>query len=142
MSEAHAPRTTVPYMPAGSAVVFDYRLWHRGLQNLGLADRPVLYAVVAKPWWRDHRNFQVLAQTQREHFFHASRRALLVVEVVKRRCVALHQQESAARARAIARARVDYNFGDALVVFYRVCVALGGISDALSFEFYYMFRLL
>mmetsp|Transcript_48077 Transcript_48077/g.104138 ORF Transcript_48077/g.104138 Transcript_48077/m.104138 type:complete len:123 (+) Transcript_48077:738-1106(+) len=58
MSEAHAPRTTVPYMPAGSAVVFDYRLWHRGLQNLGLADRPVLYAVVAKPWWRDHRNFQ------------------------------------------------------------------------------------
>ena len=42
---------------AGSAVVFDYRTWHRGLPNRSMADRPVLYAVVSRPWWKDPRNY-------------------------------------------------------------------------------------
>eukprot|EP00966_Prymnesium_polylepis_P297827 6881366-Prymnesium_polylepis.1 len=42
--------------PAGSAVLFDYRLWHRGLSNSSEQDRPVLYAVVARAWFHDFRN--------------------------------------------------------------------------------------
>ena len=44
--------------PAGSAVIFDYRLWHRGLANDADTDRAVLYAVVARSWYRDSRNHQ------------------------------------------------------------------------------------
>ena len=43
---------------AGDALVFDYRLWHRGLPNLSSADRPLLYLVAARSWWRDDRNYR------------------------------------------------------------------------------------
>ena len=52
-----SPEVVAAAVPAGAAVLFDYRLWHRGLPNRQAhAHRHVLYAVVAKPWWRDHRN--------------------------------------------------------------------------------------
>ncbi|KAL1526512.1 hypothetical protein AB1Y20_015222 [Prymnesium parvum] len=40
----------------GSAIIFDYRLWHRGRANNSDQDRPMLYAVVARPWFHDYKN--------------------------------------------------------------------------------------
>ena len=52
-----APAYTPLLAPAGSAVVFDYRVWHRGLPNRqAAAHRHVCYVVVARPWWRDQHN--------------------------------------------------------------------------------------
>ena len=52
-----APETVRLLAPAGAAVVFDYRVWHRGLPNRQVSThRHVAYLVVARPWWRDHRN--------------------------------------------------------------------------------------
>lgn len=44
-------------IPAGSAVVFDYRLLHRGLANRTDRSRPILYLTFAAPWFRDLHNF-------------------------------------------------------------------------------------
>lgn len=44
-----AARATTLLLPAGAAVAFDYRLWHRGLRNQSGADRPVLYAIIGRP---------------------------------------------------------------------------------------------
>lgn len=41
---------------AGDAMVFDYRLKHRGGINVSDQDRPVLYLAYAKPWFRDTGN--------------------------------------------------------------------------------------
>ena len=43
---------------AGDAIVFDYRLWHRGLPNVSDRDRPLLYFVAARSFWRDDRNYR------------------------------------------------------------------------------------
>ena len=51
-----SPARAAPRCALGDAVLFDYRTWHRGLANESDADRPVLYLVVARPWWRDDRN--------------------------------------------------------------------------------------
>ena len=56
-SEQNRP-TQAPLARAGDCVLFDYRLWHRGLPNRSDADRPVLYLVVGKPWWTDSRNYR------------------------------------------------------------------------------------
>ncbi|MEZ4448504.1 MAG: phytanoyl-CoA dioxygenase family protein [Nannocystaceae bacterium] len=44
-------------VPAGSAVIFDYRLLHRGLANRTDRSRPILYLTFAAPWFRDVHNF-------------------------------------------------------------------------------------
>lgn len=44
-------------VPAGSAVIFDYRLLHRGLANRTDRSRPILYLTFAAPWFRDLHNF-------------------------------------------------------------------------------------
>jgi Phytanoyl-CoA dioxygenase (PhyH) len=38
---------------AGSIFLFDYRLLHRGLANDSPRPRPILYLVIARPWYRD-----------------------------------------------------------------------------------------
>ena len=50
--------TRTPLAKAGDCVIFDYRLWHRGLPNRSDSDRPVLYLVVSRPWWTDSRNYR------------------------------------------------------------------------------------
>eukprot|EP00041_Stephanoeca_diplocostata_P007924 m.113721 g.113721 ORF g.113721 m.113721 type:complete len:177 (+) comp17097_c0_seq1:1293-1823(+) len=41
-----------------SAIVFDYRIVHRGTANThATKDRPLLYLVYAKPWFCDQANF-------------------------------------------------------------------------------------
>ena len=47
--EKRAAAATTLHLRAGEAVAFDYRLWHRGLANTELADRPVLYAIIGRP---------------------------------------------------------------------------------------------
>jgi len=41
---------------AGSVVIFDYRVQHRGGANRSADDRLVLYLCYCKPWFRDHVN--------------------------------------------------------------------------------------
>jgi len=41
---------------AGTALLFDYRVKHRGLANASRADRPVLFFAFARPWFRDASN--------------------------------------------------------------------------------------
>lgn len=41
---------------AGSAILFDYRLKHRGGLNTSQQPRPILYLAFAKPWFRDAGN--------------------------------------------------------------------------------------
>ena len=42
---------------AGSVIIFDYRILHRGLANTSRAARPVLYFTYARAWFRDMHNF-------------------------------------------------------------------------------------
>lgn len=43
---------------AGTALVFDYRILHRGAANTTSSDRPCLYFTYAKPWFKDHQNLR------------------------------------------------------------------------------------
>ncbi|EOD07328.1 hypothetical protein EMIHUDRAFT_350957 [Emiliania huxleyi CCMP1516] len=54
--DAKVPSKT-PSLKAGSALIFDYRLKHRGLGNSGTEERPLLYITYAKPFWLDVYNF-------------------------------------------------------------------------------------
>lgn len=53
--EIEATAVSMP-CAAGSALLFDYRVFHRGAGNSTPEDRPCLYFVYAKPWFRDHKN--------------------------------------------------------------------------------------
>ena len=39
------------------AIVFDYRVVHRGMANEASAARPVLYLTFCRSWFRDQQNF-------------------------------------------------------------------------------------
>ena len=41
----------------GSALLFDYRIPHRGGANRGDLDRIYMYSVLARPWFGDHLNY-------------------------------------------------------------------------------------
>jgi len=41
----------------GDAILFDYRVVHRGMANDGAERRPVLYATFSRPWFSDVLNF-------------------------------------------------------------------------------------
>jgi ectoine hydroxylase-related dioxygenase (phytanoyl-CoA dioxygenase family) len=47
----------VPQPKRGSALLFDYRVLHRGLANQSDRRRPVLVLTFAKSWFRDNLNF-------------------------------------------------------------------------------------
>jgi ectoine hydroxylase-related dioxygenase (phytanoyl-CoA dioxygenase family) len=44
--------------PAGSAIIFDYRLLHRGTANQTTADRPILYFTYSRSWFEDPVNYR------------------------------------------------------------------------------------
>ncbi|HFE47186.1 MAG TPA: hypothetical protein ENJ18_17145 [Nannocystis exedens] len=44
-------------IPAGSVLLFDYRLLHRALANRTDRLRPIFYLTFARPWFRDVHNF-------------------------------------------------------------------------------------
>lgn len=47
----------VPELAVGDALVFDYRLVHRGQKNDTNQDRPVVYLSYSLPWFTDEANF-------------------------------------------------------------------------------------
>ena len=47
--------------PAGSAILFDYRILHRGLRNDTDAPRPMLYYTYGRQWFRDSTNYSELS---------------------------------------------------------------------------------
>lgn len=46
-----------PLLDLGDALLFDYRILHRGKANLSEKDRAILVLTVAKPWFKDVLNF-------------------------------------------------------------------------------------
>ena len=47
------PPDFVPFMPVGSAVIWDFRTIHSGRANLGEAPRPILFSVHSRDWWQE-----------------------------------------------------------------------------------------
>ena len=47
----------VPVLDPGDAVLFDYRVLHRGTENTTGGPRPVFVLTLARPWFRDLLNF-------------------------------------------------------------------------------------
>jgi hypothetical protein len=52
-----AASSVIPTVSVGSALLFDYRVVHRGLPNVTSNDRPVLYCTLAQPWYKGDENF-------------------------------------------------------------------------------------
>ncbi len=46
-----------PVVPVGSAAIWDYRIFHKGMANRSRIPRPLFYATYCRPWWRDVSNF-------------------------------------------------------------------------------------
>ena len=49
--------TEAPACPAGGVIIFDYRLFHRGLPNTGTRDRLISYGVCSTGWAQDTANY-------------------------------------------------------------------------------------
>jgi ectoine hydroxylase-related dioxygenase (phytanoyl-CoA dioxygenase family) len=49
---------------AGTAVVFDTRVLHRGLANASMQERPVLYFTMAREWFTEQHMFQTESVVQ------------------------------------------------------------------------------
>lgn len=47
-----------PTIPAGSCMMWDFRLVHSGTANLSSVQRPMLYCTYSRPWYRDPVNFR------------------------------------------------------------------------------------
>ena len=50
-------QTQAPCLKKGSALIFDYRVLHRGKRNISSESRPVLVFTFAKPFYKDVLNF-------------------------------------------------------------------------------------
>eukprot|EP00980_Cylindrotheca_fusiformis_P007480 scaffold1549_cov105-Cylindrotheca_fusiformis.AAC.9 len=46
-----------PKLMAGDALIYDYRICHRGTSNISTSRRPMLYLMYARPWFKEHLNF-------------------------------------------------------------------------------------
>ncbi|KAH9599004.1 Phytanoyl-CoA dioxygenase [Trypanosoma melophagium] len=49
----------IPTIPLGMALLFDYRVLHRGLRNQRGSPRPCYYATVVRSWYEDKFNFSL-----------------------------------------------------------------------------------
>ena len=45
------PHDLAPTVHPGSAILWDYRIHHRGLANHGAAPRPVIFSALSREWW-------------------------------------------------------------------------------------------
>ena len=45
------PPDYAPILRPGSAILWDFRVWHCGLANNSAAPRPVIFTVLAREWW-------------------------------------------------------------------------------------------
>jgi len=46
-----------PVVEVGSAILWDYRINHKGLANTSRVNRPLITATLCRPWWMDELNF-------------------------------------------------------------------------------------
>jgi Phytanoyl-CoA dioxygenase (PhyH) len=46
-----------PTIPVGSCMLWDFRLFHRGTENVSTGTRPMAYCTYSKSWYRDPVNF-------------------------------------------------------------------------------------
>ena len=53
---ADPDQPAAPAAPCGSALLWNYRTAHCGMENRGEQPRPVLYATASRPFWREYRN--------------------------------------------------------------------------------------
>ena len=51
----------VSHVKAGDAVMFDYRVLHRGGANSSTRQRPLLYFTYARPWFTDATNYSAVS---------------------------------------------------------------------------------
>jgi hypothetical protein len=57
VGEHEKTKSVRPSIPLGSALLFDYRVVHRGLRNSHLDPRPCYYATYSQSWYKDTYNF-------------------------------------------------------------------------------------
>jgi Phytanoyl-CoA dioxygenase (PhyH) len=50
-AEPQGPWDYAPVLQPGSAILWDFRVWHAGLANHTAAPRPVIFTVLAREWW-------------------------------------------------------------------------------------------
>jgi ectoine hydroxylase-related dioxygenase (phytanoyl-CoA dioxygenase family) len=56
-SEEHAEAPDYePCVPVGSALLWDYRIYHKGMVNRSDRARPLIYATLCRDWWQDAHN--------------------------------------------------------------------------------------
>ena len=51
------PGIVSPRLNQGDALLYDYRVCHRGTSNLTQGTRRILYLMYARPWFKEHLNF-------------------------------------------------------------------------------------
>ncbi len=56
VQEEH-PGIVSPRLNQGDALLYDYRVCHRGTSNLTQGTRRILYLMYARPWFKEHLNF-------------------------------------------------------------------------------------
>ena len=47
-----------PRVPVGDALLWDYRVFHKGLTNRSAIARPLIYATLCRDWWSDTQNHE------------------------------------------------------------------------------------
>ncbi|ORC90152.1 ADP-ribosylation factor-like protein 3A [Trypanosoma theileri] len=52
-------KSKIPTIPLGMALLFDYRVLHRGLRNQRGSPRPCYYTTVVRSWYKDKFNFSL-----------------------------------------------------------------------------------
>lgn len=59
MEEGRMTKIIAPLVSVGDALIYDYRICHRGTSNLSASQttRPMLYLMYARPWFKEHLNF-------------------------------------------------------------------------------------
>ncbi|KPP94416.1 phytanoyl-CoA dioxygenase family protein [Erythrobacter sp. HL-111] len=45
-----------PHVPLGAAILWDYRIHHKGMANRSARPRPLIYATLCRDWWCDTLN--------------------------------------------------------------------------------------
>ncbi|WP_181443574.1 phytanoyl-CoA dioxygenase family protein [Porphyrobacter sp. YT40] len=47
-----------PRVPVGDALLWDYRVFHKGMTNRSAIARPLIYATLCRDWWSDTQNHE------------------------------------------------------------------------------------
>ena len=63
--QTNPSHTVVPTCDVGSCLLFDYRVFHRGLGNKGRVGRPCVYVSYGRKWYRDAYNFSTSRYSSR-----------------------------------------------------------------------------